>query len=89
MPSVIKSNMDRAKAHSFGMSDIDLDVVIKLVNDTNKDITFNILSAYLDGTPYLYNEVQAKRMHSYTITLSNVSVDNALANQYSSVLLKK
>ena len=88
VPPSIKQNMDRVKANSFGMTDIDLDVQIKFVNDSNKDLPFKVASAYLDDKPYIYGELQSNKQSEFWIRLSDVSVDNALNNQFSSVLLK-
>jgi len=88
VPSSIKQNMDRVKANTFGMTDINLNVQIKFVNDTNKDLPFKVASAYLDNKPYIYGELQSTKNGSFMIRLSDVSVDNALENQFSSVLLK-
>lgn len=88
VPAVIKQNMDRVKANSFGMTDIDLDVKIKFVNDTNKNISFKVISAYLNDKPYIYNELQLFKNNSLSIKLSDVSVDNALENGISNVLFR-
>lgn len=89
VPTSIKRNMDRAKENSFGMTDINLNVQIKFINDTNKDLPFKVVSAYLDNKPYIYGELSSNKQSEFWIRLSDVSVDNALNNQFSSVLLKK
>ncbi len=88
VPPSIKQNMDRVKANSFGMTDIDLNVQIKFLNDTNKDLPFKVVSAYLNEQPYIYGELQSTKNDSFMIRLSDVSVDNTLNNQFSTVLLK-
>lgn len=88
VPPTIKRNMDRVKANSFGVTDIALNVHIKFINDTNKDMPIKVVSAYLDDKPYIYGELTSIKNNSFIIRLSNVSVDNALENQFSTVLLK-
>jgi len=87
VPPSIKQNIDRVKANSYGMTDIDLSVSINFNNDTNKKLSFYAISSYIGDTPAIYNNFFVEPNHEFTIKLSDVSVDNALINGESSVLI--
>jgi hypothetical protein len=86
VPPSIKQNLDRIKANSFGMTDIDLSVSINFKNDTNKKLIFNAIASYVGNEPSIYNNYFVEPNHEFSIKLSDVSVDNALINGVSQVL---
>ena len=87
VPPTIKQNIDRVKANSFGMNDMELSVKINIVNDTNKKLTFNAIASYIGDTPSIFNNFFTEPNNSFDVKLSDVSVDNALQNGISSVLI--
>ena len=87
IPQAIKDNMDRVKANSFGANTFDLKVNIKINNDTGKDFPFQVVSAYVEGQPYVYGDLTSKSNGSFVITLSDVSISSALETGTAMVLL--
>jgi len=87
VPPTIKQNIDRVKANSFGMNDVELSVKINVVNDTNKKLTFNAIASYIGDTPSVYSNFFTEPNTSFDVKLSDVSVDNALQNGISRVLI--
>jgi hypothetical protein len=88
IPSSIEQNIEKLKENSFGITDIDLKVKINFINDTNKKFPFHVVSAYINDEPYIYGDLVADKHSSFVLKLSDVSIDNALKNQFSPVLLK-
>ena len=87
IPRSIKNNMEEVKKSNFGMSSLNLEVNIKVKNDTGKDFLFKVMSAYIENKPYLYSELSSNKDAVFTVRLSDVSVDNALQNGFSNVLM--
>lgn len=84
----ITAKINKIKEESFGMNDISLGVKIKLINDTNNNLEFKVISAYLDNEPYIISDaLTLHKQSSSTIKLSELSIDYALKNSYSPVLL--
>jgi hypothetical protein len=88
IPQRIKSNMDRVKNNSFGMSEFDLKVNIRVNNDTGKEFPFKVISAYVDNQPYVYGDLTSKGNGYFNVTLSDVSVSSALENGAAMVLIR-
>lgn len=86
VPPSIKQNIDRVKANSFGINDLDLSVNINFKNDTNKKLSFYAISSYIGDTPAIYDKFYTEPNSSFTVRLSDVSVDYALINGSSQVL---
>ena len=87
VPPIIKQNIDRVKENSFGLNDIELDVKITVKNDLNQKVDFDIISAYINGEAVIYNSFYINPNIEFNVKLSNVSVDNALKNGISQVLM--
>lgn len=87
IPQSVKNGIDRVKENSFGMTDLDLAVQIHLDNDTKKKIHFNALSTYINEKPFVYESLTISSGYTMDIKLSDVSVDNALENGSSNVLI--
>lgn len=88
IPQSIKTNMERVKANSFGASTFELKVNIKIKNDTGKEFPFKVISAYVEGQPYIYGDLTSKGDGSFVVTLSDVSVSSALESGTAMVLLR-
>ena len=87
VPPTIKQNIDRVKANSYGMNDMQLSVTINVTNDTNKRLTFNGIASYIGETPSIYDKFFSEPNNTFSVKLSDVSVDNALKNGVSRVLV--
>jgi len=88
IPQSIKKNMERIKANSFGANSFDLKVNIKIINDTGKEFPFKVIASYVEGQPYVYEELTSKGDGAFVVTLSDVSVSSALENGTAMVLLR-
>jgi len=78
IPSAIEDNIEKAKSNNFGAGSMELKVNIRVINDTGKDFSFAVLSAYIDDQPHLISELTVKQDASFVVTLSDVSVSHAL-----------
>ncbi|HAU06502.1 MAG TPA: hypothetical protein DCS49_01765 [Gammaproteobacteria bacterium] len=87
IPQSIKANMERVKANSFGASSFDLKVNIKINNDTGNEFPFKVIAAYVEGQPYVYGDLTSEGDSVFVVTLSDVSVSEALEYGTAMVLL--
>ncbi len=87
IPSVINQRIEQLRKDSFGTESFDLIFSIKVINDTGKDHPFKVISAYIDDTPYVYGDLTSKAGGSFTVRLSDVSVDQAKLSNTAIVLL--
>jgi len=87
IPEVIRQNLERVKSESFGASSFDLSVKIRINNDIGKPFPFKVISAYIDNKPYVWGELKSKEKGSFVVSLSDVSVDEALQNGVTDVLI--
>lgn len=88
IPQSIKTNMENVKSNSFGASTFELKVNIIINNDTGKEFPFRVISAFIEGQPYIYGDLTAKNDSSFLVTLSDVSVGSALESGEAMVLLR-
>lgn len=88
IPKSIKANMERVKSNSFSVTSFDLQVNIKINNDTGKEFPFKVISAYVEGQPYIYGDLTSKNNGGFLVTLSDVSVSSALENGTAMVLVR-
>jgi hypothetical protein len=88
IPEAIKDNMERVKENSFGMSAFDLEVNIKINNDTGEDFPFRVLSSYVDNKPHVIGDLTSSPDSSFVVTLSDVSVDRALEEGVALVMVR-
>lgn len=88
IPRSIKANLERVKSNSFGVTSFDLQVKIKINNDTEKEFPFKVIAAYVEGEPYVYGELSSKVNDVFSVTLSDVSVSSALDNGTARVLMR-
>ena len=86
IPSSIKSSIERVKSNSYGMTALDLNIQISLENDTQTTVEFRALSAYVNGSPSIYDKASVESSKSVKVVLSDVSTDNALENGSSHIL---
>ncbi len=84
IPPSIKANMENAKRKSF--RSFDLQVNIKINNDTGKAFPFTVMAAYVEGKPFVFRNLSAKANNSFVVTLSDVSVSRALETGIAKVL---
>ncbi|BBO74444.1 hypothetical protein DSCW_18610 [Desulfosarcina widdelii] len=87
IPPGIKKKMENFKEESFGATSFDLKVNVMINNDTGKDHPFKVVSAYIDGHPYVYGDLTSHKNSKFLVTLSDVSVDQALKDGRALVLL--
>jgi len=86
-PKQIDQKLEQIKKKSFGIGGIDdLIVKIKIKNNTGTDFPFRVISSYIDDEPYVYGEMNSPKGSSFTVKLSDVTVDQALKKSYSQVL---
>ena len=83
IPEPLKDRIEKGKKNN----NLKLNVNIKLTNDSGKLVDFKTISAYIDGTPYIYQELTAPINSSFVVTLSDVSVDHATQGNPSTVLM--
>jgi len=87
IPTAIKENLERARSNSYGSNALDLSINIKVNNDTGKDFPFAVVASYVDGKPYVFgNLTSTKGKGPFVVTLSDVSVSDALENGVAMVL---
>ena len=77
IPNSIKDNLAQFEERSFGTS-LELEVQIKLLNDTMEDLPVNVMASYVDGQPYLFSPKTLLRGQEVVLKLSDVATDNAL-----------
>jgi len=87
IPATIKRKIAKFEEKAF--TSIDLKMKIKLINDTNKNMDFTALSVYLNDEPYLVHTFNMLQDSFVSIRLSDVSIDNALNNGRTRVLVRK
>lgn len=87
IPETIKRNMDRVRENSFGMSSFDLQVNVRINNDTGDSFPFKVIASYIDGQPYVFGELTSSGSGSFVVTLSDVSVSSALNTGTAMVLM--
>lgn len=87
IPRSIHANMEKVKEDSFGTDTFELKVNIKIHNDTGKEFRFRVISAYISGEPNVYSNLVVNANGQFVVTLSDVSVDQALQRGQSPVLL--
>jgi len=86
IPTLIKENMERVRSNSYGVNALDLNINIKVNNDTGKDFPFTVYAAFIDGQPYVLSNLTSKGDGAFIVTLSDVSVSHALDSGFSMVL---
>lgn len=57
------------------VSNLQFNVILNIKNDTDKEQTFNIYSAYLDNSPINFGQYTHKQGQTMAIKLSNASAD--------------
>jgi hypothetical protein len=87
IPPVINQRLEQLQKNSYGTKSFDLIVNIKVINDTGKDHPFKVISAYIENEPYVYGDLTVKAGGSFTVRLSDVSVDQAKSSGAAMVLL--
>jgi hypothetical protein len=87
IPPIINQRLEQLKKDSYGTKSFDLIVNINVINDTGKDYPFKVISAYIDGEPYVYGELTVNSGGSFKVKLSDVSVDKAKKSSSAMVLL--
>jgi len=88
IPEQIKKNIKSVEQSTFAGSGFDIEVNLKLKNDTGKDFTYQVISAYVEGQPHINNPLTAPKGSVWTIKLSDVSVSTALERQSAQVLVR-
>ena len=64
------------------ISDLEMIVSLNVINDTQQDQTFTVLSSYVDGTPVSYfPNLPLKKGEKMNLRLSNVSADMLWKNE--------
>jgi len=77
VPAQIKAGLEDAAKRGPG-SALNMRMKIKVVNDTGADVSFNVVSAFVDDEPYVFGSLISKADQSFTVTLSDVSVQSAV-----------
>ena len=85
VPKKIRDGIDALKRNSFDNT-VDLQVNIKVNNDTKEKFSFIILSAFIDKQPYIIESLSVNGKSSFLITLSDVTVSSALNKGFIIVL---
>lgn len=77
VPDKIKDGLENASKRGPS-SALDMNVTIKVVNDTGSDFDFSVISAFIDEQPHVFGNLTSKANGSFTVRLSDVSVQSAL-----------
>lgn len=80
VPAKIKAGLENAAKRGPGSS-FDMSVNIKVNNDTGADFNFTAIAAFVDGQPQVFGNLTSKPNGSFTVTLSDVSVQTAVNGQ--------
>lgn len=90
IPDMIRQRIEKVEQDSYGMTSFDLDVNIHVKNDLGKAFDFSVISAFVDSNPYVFEHITSKGDGgTFTVTLSDVSVEAAMQTQFASVLFHK
>jgi hypothetical protein len=87
IPANVRQNMQRVQDSSMTMDEMKLNIKIDLLNDTNQNFPYKVISAYVNKSPVIFAESVLRPQQSIRLKLSDVSTDNALQNGLTSVLL--
>ncbi|MGB6115481.1 MAG: hypothetical protein WBF97_10360, partial [Comamonas sp.] len=85
VPDGIQKQIANAKNGPIGNS-LKLTVSMKITNDTREVFRFSVGSAYIDDTPVIDSVLSAPPGASFTVRLSDVAVDAAVAGKDPAVL---
>lgn len=86
VPEQVRVRFDNANKKMMGVS-LDMSVAIKVTNDTGGDFRLSALSTFIDGQPVIYQNLTVPKDAKFTLRLSDVSVQAALAGSDARVLL--
>lgn len=84
IPEPVKKRMGFEKGKEG--SSLDIDIKIKVVNDTGADFAFDAVSTFIDNSPAVYSSQTVARDAAFVLRLSDVSVQAALTGSGSPVL---
>jgi hypothetical protein len=87
IPVNIRQNMQRVQDSSMTIDEMKLNIKIDLLNDTNQNFPYKVISAYVNEIPVIFAKSVLPPNQSITLKLSDVSRDNALQNGLTSVIL--
>lgn len=88
VPDSIKAKIKHAQKKS-AVGKLDLQFVIKVNNDTGKDVPFSALAVFIDQSPHVFSRLTTKAGGSFLVTLSDVSAKAAVEDGNAMVLLHK
>jgi hypothetical protein len=86
VPSALAKRINEAKSDPDGAGLTDISIQININNDTKDGIIFKAFSSYIDGHPYVYKTLCAHPNDPFVARISNVSVDEAIAEGKSVVM---
>lgn len=89
IPPGILNGLERMKRESYGMSNFDLAVSIKIDNDTSDKFRAKVISAYVNNAPLVNEEFVIEPQTFYRLKLSKIAVDRALQKGSSQVLINR
>lgn len=85
VPAAIKAKIDAAKKKSpIGKLDLQFRIMVK--NDTDKDVPFITVAAFINEDPHVYSNLTVKAGGSFLVTLSDVSAKAAVQKGVAAVL---
>ncbi len=86
VPLTLAKRINEAKNDPEGGGLTDISIQININNDTKDGIIFKAFSSYIDGRPYVFTTLCAHPNDPFVVRISNVSVDEALAEGRSVVM---
>ena len=89
IPSQVKDRITAATKRKFGASSLAMNFQISVVNDTAQDLPFTAYSVFIDGAPFVANELSLPKSGRMTLHLSDVSVQAAIKDGETLVLVKR
>lgn len=85
VPKLIQDKLAESRKSMMGSS-LDMNVAIKIKNDTGKEFAFAAVSAFVDGAPIVYSSMTGGKDAEFVVNLSDVSVQAAVTGPGAMVL---
>lgn len=88
VPRKIKDGIDKHIKEN-GSLPFDLSINIKLLNDSGDKLPVTVLSSFVDGSPFIFKDIEIKKGMEPPIFLSDTAVAEAIRYGYTPVLFKR
>lgn len=85
VPEAMKTRLGQTRKEMMGMS-LDMNVLVEVTNDTGTEFPLGAIATFIDDQPVVYQNLNVPKDAKFTLRLSDVSVQTALAGAYARVL---